>query len=511
MNVGRVLSETARRRPHKIAIIFRDEHITFSALDLMATRLANKLRGFEITKGDRVAIILPNSSQFAVAYFAVLKLGAVGVPLDFRLKGEEIQPILIDAEVKAVITTSHYQSASVFSEVKGIAGIIATGERINDKVTQYEEVVGDASLSSELMVDSEEEEDALYLYTSGTTGAPKAVVLAFSHLDLFPEVLTMFCKTSENDVLGCPLPMSHISGPIVCNETAVRGSTLCIFDQLRPDKILAAMEKHRVTYFFGVPPIYEAILHVPHRERYDLSSLRFISMMGTSISLELLKSFKKEFPSVAVIQGYGLTETSPQVTLMPLEYEEKKRGSIGIAVPHAQIKIVDEEGKEVPSDEVGELIVTGPMVMKGYHNNPEATRERIKDGWLYTGDLCKKDRDGFYYHLGRKDDMIIVGGLNVYPAEVEQVLKEHPLIKEAGVVGITDEDRGATIKAAVVIQPDSQITKREIISFCKQKLARFKVPKVIEFWDALPKSSTGKIARKQLIDQKKFLTSSSAG
>jgi long-chain acyl-CoA synthetase len=234
-------------------------------------------------------------------------------------------------------------------------------------------------------------------------------------------------------------------------------------------------------------------------------------MMGTSISLELLKSFKKEFPSVAVIQGYGLTETSPQVTLMPLEYEEKKRGSIGIAVPHAQIKIVDEEGKEVPSDEVGELIVTGPMVMKGYHNNPEATRERIKDGWLYTGDLCKKDRDGFYYHLGRKDDMIIVGGLNVYPAEVEQVLKEHPLIKEAGVVGITDEDRGATIKAAVVIQPDSQITKREIISFCKQKLARFKVPKVIEFWDALPKSSTGKIARKQLIDQKKFLTSSSAG
>ena len=511
MNVGRVLSETARKRPHKIAIIFRDEHITFSALDLMATRLANKLRGFEITKGDRVAIILPNSSQFAVAYFAVLKLGAVGVPLDFRLKGEEIHPILIDAEVKAVITSSHYQSASVFSEVKGIAGVIATGERINDKVTPYEEVVGDASLSSELMVDSEEEEDALYLYTSGTTGTPKAVVLAFSHLDLFPEVLTMFCKTSENDVLGCPLPMSHISGPIVCNETAVRGSTLCIFDQLRPDKILAAMEKHRVTYFFGVPPIYEAILHVPHRERYNLSSLRFVSMMGTSISLELLKSFKKEFPSVAVIQGYGLTETSPQVTLMPLEYEEKKRGSIGIAVPHAQIKIVDEEGKEVPSDEVGELIVTGPMVMKGYHNNPEATRERIKDGWLYTGDLCKKDRDGFYYHLGRKDDMIIVGGLNVYPAEVEQVLKEHPLIKEAGVVGITDEDRGATIKAAVVIQPDSQITKREIISFCRQKLARFKVPKVIEFWDALPKSSTGKIARKQLIDQKKFLTSSSAG
>lgn len=508
MDIGKVLSETARKIPHKTAVIFKDEKIDFSDLNLMATRLASKLYSFNVKKDDRVAIILPNSSQWVVAYFCVMKLGAVAVPLDFRFKGEELFPILTDAQVKVVITTTLYRSYDVFSKVKNIKIIIMSGERVADGAVRYEEVISDNSLSSEVMVDIKEEEDALYLYTSGTTGKPKGVALSFSNLDLFPEVLAEFCNTSESDVLGCPLPMSHISGPIVCNETAVRGSTLCIFDQLRPDKILAAMERHRVTYFFGVPPIYEALLHVPHRERFDLSSLRFVSMMGTSVPLDLLRNFKRAFPSVAVIQGYGLTETSPQITLIPLKYEQQKMGSIGAAVPHAEIKLVDEKGKEVPVGEVGELIVKGPMLMKGYHNDPEATRERIKNGWFYTGDVCSKDEDGFYYHLGRKDDMIIVGGLNVYPAEVEQVLREHPLLKEAGVVGIPDRDRGEIIKVALVVKPGSKITKKEIISYCRQKLASFKVPKVVEFWDELPKSSTGKIARRELIDQKKVISHS---
>jgi long-chain acyl-CoA synthetase len=225
-------------------------------------------------------------------------------------------------------------------------------------------------------------------------------------------------------------------------------------------------------------------------------------MMGTSVPLDLLKAFKKAFTSFPVIQGYGLTETSPFITVVPLEYEMKKMGSIGTAVPHAEIKLVDEKGIEVPSGEVGELIVKGPMLMKGYHNNPEATRERIRDGWLYTGDLCKKDEDDFYYHLGRKDDMIIVGGLNVYPAEVEQVLRGHPLLKEVGVVGVPDKDRGNIIKAAVVAEPGQEVSQKEIISYCRKRLASFKIPKMVEFWDKLPKSSTGKIARRLLVNSK---------
>jgi long-chain acyl-CoA synthetase len=500
MNVGKVLGETARKVPNKTAVIFKDEKISYSDLDLMAIRLANKLQSFDVKKGDRVAIILPNSSHWVVAYFAVMKLGAVAVPLDFRFKGEELLPILTDARVKAIITTSLYQSYDVFSKVENINGVIMTGGEVADGAVSYEEVISDDSLSSAVMVDVKDEEDALYLYTSGTTGKPKGVVLTFANLDLFPEILGDICKTSGKDIMGCLLPMSHITGPILCNELVVRGCAIFVFDQLRPDKVLAAIEKYRVTYFHSVPPIFEALLHVSHKDRFDVSSLRFISMMGTSVPLDLLKTFKKTFPSLAVIQGYGLTETSPFITVVPLDYEMKKMGSIGSAVPHAEIKLVDEKGKEVLSGEVGELIVKGPMLMKGYHNDPEATQEKIKDGWFCTGDLCRKDEDGFYYHLGRKDDMIIVGGLNIYPAEVEQVLQGHPLLKEAGVVGVPDKDRGNIIKAAVVAKPGSEVTKKEIISYCRERLASFKIPKIVEFWDKLPKGSTGKIVRRLLVN-----------
>jgi long-chain acyl-CoA synthetase len=202
---------------------------------------------------------------------------------------------------------------------------------------------------------------------------------------------------------------------------------------------------------------------------------------------------------VAVIQGYGLTETSPFITLLPIEYHEKKMGSIGRAVPRAEIQIIDESGKEVPDGEAGELIVRGPMLMKGYHGNVQATHERIRNGWLYTGDICRKDADGFYYHLGRKDDMIIVGGLNVYPEEIEQVLTAHPGVKEVGVVGMPDSDRGQVIKAVLVVKTGSSLSKKEVTAYCNQRLASFKVPKVIEFADELPKSSTGKVARRLLI------------
>ena len=499
MHVGKVLSETAKRIPQKTAVIFKDEEITFSQLDLRATRLANKLRSYNVGSGDHVAIILPNSSQWVVSYFAVMKLGAVAVPLDFRLKGDEIVPILSDAAIKGVITSDLYPELAIFSQVENISSVIITGEKGADSFSRYEDVVGDESLSSAVEVDISEEAEALYLYTSGTTGKPKGVVLTFSNLDLFPEGMHEVLGTREEDILGCLLPMSHISGPIMCNEFVLRGSTLFIFDQLRPDKILSAVEKHKVTYFHSVPPIFEAILHVPNKERFDVRSLQYVAMMGTSVPIDLLNVFKKSFPTVTVIQGYGLTETSPFITLLPLEYAETKIGSIGRAVPRAEVMLIDDAGEEVPGSEIGELIVRGPMLMKCYHNNPEATRERIKNGWLYTGDLCRKDEDGFYYHVGRKDDMIIVGGLNVYPAEVEQVVRSHPLVQEVGVVGVPDKDRGEIIKAAVVVTPGAQLTKKEIMSYCKERLANFKIPKVLEFWDELPRSSTGKIARRLLI------------
>jgi acyl-CoA synthetase (AMP-forming)/AMP-acid ligase II len=505
MNVGSMLAQCAQRAPDKVAVIFGQEKLSFNQLNLMACRFAGKLRQLGIKKDDRVAIMLPNSSSFTIAYFGILKLGAIAAPLDIRLKGEDIRGIVKDSQIRVFITSSEL-NLSLAPFIKGIdclTATIITGMCVDEaegNCIPFEEIVGDETLSTETGVEVHADDEALYLYTSGTTGRPKGVVLTFNNLRFFPETMEKLYGTSDSTVTGCILPMSHISGPILCNELVDKQCSLVIFDRLRPDTILATVEKHKVTWFHAVPPIFQALLKVPHLTKYDLSSLRFIGMMGTAIPLTLLKDFKKTFPSVSVIQGYGLTETSPFITLVPLEYEQQKMGSIGAAVPHAEIKLVDEKGEEVPCGEAGELIVKGPMVMKEYHNNPEATRDRIKNGWLYTGDLCRKDEDGFYYYLGRKDDMIIVGGLNVFPSEIESTLVSHPQVVEAAAVGVSDRERGQVIMAFVVVEPGFNLSEKELISFCKDRLAIYKVPKRIGFRDTIPKTSTGKIARRLLAD-----------
>jgi long-chain acyl-CoA synthetase len=505
MNVGSMLAQCAQRAPDKVAVIFGQEKLSFNQLNLMASRFAGKLRQLGIKKGDRVAIILPNSSSFTLAYFGILKLGAIAAPLDIRLKGEDIRGIVKDAQISVLITSSelNLSLAPFIIGIDCLTATIITGMCVDEaegNCIPFEEIVGDETLSTETGVEVHADDEALYLYTSGTTGRPKGVVLTFNNLRFFPEAMQKLYGTTASDSIGCLLPMSHISGPILCNELVDKQCSMVIFDRLRPDTILATVEKHKVTWFHAVPPIFQALLRVPHLKKYDVSSLRFIGMMGASIPLTLLKNFKKTFPSVAVIQGYGLTETSPFITLIPLEDEQQKMGSIGSAVPHAKIKLVDEKGEEAPCGEAGELIVKGPMVMKGYHNNPEATGERIKNGWLYTGDLCRKDEDGFYYYCARKDDMIIVGGLNVFPSEIESTLVSHPQVVEAAAVGVSDRERGQVIMAFVVVRPGFNLSEKELISFCKDRLAIYKVPKRIGFRDIIPKTSTGKIARRLLAD-----------
>jgi long-chain acyl-CoA synthetase len=499
MDVGRTLREIARRLPEKVAVIFGEKRITFAALHDLANRLANGLIGLGIGRGDRVAIMLPNSSDFAVAYLGVARLGAIGVPLDFRLKGDEIETVLADAEVKVLITTStvYFSISSVLDGLKDFKKAIVVGKAEGGTLS-LEGLLGDESASKEVEVKVGESDEALFLYTSGTTGRPKGVVLTFENLTLFPEVMREALATDEDEVLGFILPMSHISGPIFLNELVDKGSTLVIFDQLRPDKILASVEKHRVTCFHAVPPLFQSILRVPHRDRYDLSSLKWVAMMGMSVPLPLMKVFQEAFPAITIVQGYGLTETSPIITMTPLSHAREKVGSIGRPVSRAEVRLVDGEGCDVPLGEVGEIIVRGPMVMREYHNDSKATRERIRDGWLYTGDLGYFDADGFLYHRGRKDDMIIVGGLNVYPAEIESVILENPCVGEVAVVGARSESRGEVIKAVVVAKPGENLAEREIISFCRERLASFKVPKLVEFKDELPRTSTGKVARKEL-------------
>jgi long-chain acyl-CoA synthetase len=503
MNFGEVLEETAQRIPQKTALIFRDRRMSFQELNLCSIRLANFLINQGLSKGERVAIFLPNSLDFVISYFGISKIGAIPVPVDVRLKGEELHFILSDAQVKFMIIDYPFflaNRAELLENCPLEKIILREGTHEGGGVASFEEIVNNPELDREVNVQVKGLDEALYMYTSGTTtGKPKGVVLTYDNLDTFPEVLNKVLNTKEGDVWGIIMPLSHLVGPICANEVAIRGSTLVIFDQMRPDKLLEGIDKYKINYFQGVPPIFQAILRVPHIEKYNTKNLWWVSMWGTSVPLALMKEFHEKFPHTIPIQGYGLTETSPFISLMPLEFAFDKMGSIGRPVPHAEVKIVDEEDNELPTGEVGEIITRGPMVMKEYHNNPEATREMLRNGWLYTGDLGRFDQDGFLYHLGRKDDMIITGGLNVFPAEIENTLLQHPMVAEAGAVGVPDKDRGEVIKAVVTLHFNAPVSEKELIAFCRERLAPWKVPKLIEFSDSLPKTSTGKVARRLLV------------
>jgi long-chain acyl-CoA synthetase len=289
--------------------------------------------------------------------------------------------------------------------------------------------------------------------------------------------------------------MSHIVGPIVCNELAEKGYTLVIFDQINPVTLLEGIQKYRISVFEGVPIVFQLVLGVRNLPDYDTSSVKIAAMMGTSVPVPLLRAFKAAQPHIKVIQGYGLTETSPMITLVEPEAAMSKMGSIGRAVPGVEVKIVDENDKEVRPGEPGEIITRGPHVMKGYFRKPEATAARIRDGWLFTGDVGKCGEDGYYFHLGRRDDMIITGGLNVYPAEVETMIYGYAKVQETIVFAIPDSKRGHVIGAAVVPRPGETIIEKDLLSFLRTNLASFKVPQQIVIRASLPRTSSGKVIR----------------
>ena len=320
-------------------------------------------------------------------------------------------------------------------------------------------------------------------------------MLTYENLAQYPRVMREMQISDSSTMRGCILPMSHIVGPVVCNELAERGYTLVIFDQINPITLLEGILKYRINVFESVPIVFQLLLGVKNLASYDTSSMKIAAMMGTSIPLPLLRAFHAALPHIKVIQGYGLTETSPMITLVEPDQAEAKMGSIGRAVPGVEVKIVDDSGKDLGVDEPGEIITRGPHVMKGYFRRADATAQRISDGWLYTGDVGKRDAGGYYYHLGRCDDMIITGGLNVYPAEVENLIYSFPGVQETVVFAIADAKRGAVIGAAVVARAGVTLAEKELLTFLRTNLANFKVPDKIVFREALPRTSSGKIIR----------------
>lgn len=490
-----VLLERAADSPDKTAFISKEAgEVTFSQLAERTVRLAKAFKQSGLGKGDVIATLLPNCIEMVELYIAAGAIGAVFQPLDFRFQGEELKNSLVNTAVKMIFCRASGVSEDLESVIPAsVKKVGIGGERSG--WTDYEEMA--ASTGGEVVLpDLDEEKDiALFLYSSGSTSDIKCIPVTFRQLDFFPADMVHFWDEGIIDRGITLLPMSHISGPVVVNTCLRFGVSYVITDRFTPGGILKLMQEYRVTWTHSVPSIAGLLLR-GNPEKYDLRHLKFIALMGTSVPVSFLRELERLIPSAVALQGYGLTETSPLLTLAPPRGEEREIGSIGKALPGAEIRLVDEHGSDVPPDEPGELIVRGPKVFSGYYGNPELTARVIQDGWFHTKDVAKQDKDGFYYHLGRLDDLIITGGLNVFPAEVEAAAAQYPNVREAVVYAVPDASRGQAIGMDVCPCEGCEIDPNELRGFLQNHLAAYKTPKHINLVDAISHTPTGKPIRK---------------
>lgn len=495
INLDENLKRSASNFQESIAYIYRDKIVTYGELNQQVDQLAAGLSAQGIGKGDGVALILGNSPEFLIAYYGVLRLGAFVVPINPLFTQGEISYILDNSQAKVVI--AHVSVEQKLSDVKkqleNLKLVIYT-EAENQEWKWEHLMEPSINICGSTYIDGEDL--AVILYTSGTTGKPKGAMLTHRNLASNADSISTLLELHENDRVVAVLPMFHVFCMTIClNAPIACGATVLIQPKFSPLDVVSTIRERKATVFAGVPTMYSFINHLPEATAEDFQSIRMCISGGASIPVELLHKFENKY-TVCILEGYGLSETAPLVAINPLK-GTRKPGSIGLNIPAVQSKVVDEFGKELPRGEVGELIVQGPNVMKGYLGMPEATAAAFKDGWFYTGDLATMDVEGYIYIVDRKKDMIIVGGYNVYPREVEEVLYQHPAVVEAAVIGFPDGEYGESVKAFVVVK-DEQITMNDIIRFCQDKLVKYKLPKQVEFCKELPKNSTGKILRREL-------------
>ena len=504
MNVPVLLNQQAQSYGDKPALIFKDEQVSFRALRDNALKLANVLRQAGIGKFDRVGIYLPNGPECVYSYLACFCLGAVAVPLDYQLKSEELISCLTHSQAKALIAQPKGDSDE---DLKAVCAAVSSLRQVF--VFGGLSLNGAKSLSAAMAAVSpepvktviDEKDPALIMYTSGTTGRPKGILLNYRHLDGSPEAMRHFVDLSDRDVKLAAIPFSHIGGFIYIQNCLVFGITLVIMDRFNPYEFLRCVERFKVTCFHIVPPMYTALLTLKQIEKFDLSSLRWVVVFGAPSSPEIMERFHKYCPNAQLLNGWGMTETCPPNTVTPLG--SKNIASVGKPAPHCRIKIVDERGKEVPTGEIGEILISGWVVMDGYYKDPETTAAILKDGWLHTEDLGRLDADGYLYIIGRKKEMIKVGGQIVFAPEVEAALYKHEQVVEAAVVGVPDKIRGEAVKAFVVLKEGASLSAEDLRYFLRERLAHFKIPQMVEIKDALPRNRAGKID-KELLKQEAF-------
>lgn len=511
LNLSVLLEDSARRYPDKDAFAFMDHAVSYAQVNAAANQIANGLKASGIQPGEKVALSCLNLPYFPMIYFGILKAGAVVVPLSVLLKREEVEFHLKDSNAKAYFCflgapglPMLEEGYAAFQQVDNCQEFYVITAQLKDSsplpgvktlgslMANQPPVVATAATAAE--------DTAVIIYTSGTTGRPKGAELTHSNLTLNAILSANLYDASSEDTLLTVLPLFHIFAmTVLMNAGVYKGTTNVLLPRFEAEAVLGLMQKHKVTFFAGVPTMYWGLLNY-NSENFDLeaiaSTLKICLSGGASLPVQVLEDFEAKF-KVQILEGYGMSEGSPVVTFNQVE-TGRKPGSIGSPVWGVEVKIVDEQGQEVPPGEKGEIVYRGHNVMKGYFNQPEANAKTIIDGWLHSGDVGTMDEDGFFYVVDRTKDMLIRGGLNVYPREVEEVLMKHEAVSLVAVIGIPDEQYGEEIKACVVLKEGAAVSESALIDWAKDRIAAYKYPRVIEFLDALPQSATGKILKKEL-------------
>lgn len=466
-----------------------------------ARRLATALTNIGVRNGDRVGVMLPNVPTVGACYGAILRMGAVSMPMVFLLAVPEIRHIVTDSEAAVVFTSPEFypKIAEASEDLENPPKVIVVGDPVPEapNVYSYQHILTEAN-EDHPIVHKQPDETAVIMYTSGTTGRPKGVMLSHGNLLFNAENTAGVVDLHEGDVgIGC-LPLAHLFGmgaSILANLFKTKNVLLRWFTA---EGFFDAVNAHRATSSALVPTMVSYMLAHPDFDTVDWSSLRYVVVAAAPVPVELAEEFEKR-TGARVLEGYGLTETSPTVSLVRME-DPRKPGSCGRPVPNVEVAILDEDDKPIPAGETGEVCIKGPNIMKGYYKLPDATAEAMRSGWFHSGDMGHLDEDGFLYITERKKDLIIRGGFNIYPRDVEEVLYAHGAVQEAAVVGMPDASFGEEVKAYVVLRPGAIASEAELMEFCRERLAKYKTPKSVVFLDALPKNPIGKIMKKELRD-----------
>ncbi|MCZ6795234.1 MAG: long-chain fatty acid--CoA ligase [Planctomycetota bacterium] len=508
LNLASIVEYSVRYFRDEVALIHDDRRLDYREFRRRVVAFAAHLRGLGIQRGDNVALLSTNRMSFTIAYFGILYAGAAVVPISFLSVGREVAYSLRDSDAVALVAWSELADAARegFGQVDGCRHLFLFDES-GGPLTPVDGPAIDPDGDCDI-APTRPDDTAVILYTSGTTGEPKGAELThfnmYSNAQYSSERLLGapggFEPMGPGHVAVCALPLFHSFGQ-TCNQNAslFGGGAVTYMERFDARSALEVMERDRVTLFAGVPTMYFQLLEHEDASGFDLTALKHCCSGGAAMPVEVMREFEQRYP-VKILEGYGLSETSPVATFNAI-WKERKLGSIGEPIYGCDVKIFDDQNRELGPEEVGEIVIRGYNVMKGYYQRPDATAEAFRSGWFHSGDMGKKDADGYIYIVDRKKDMIIRGGFNVYPREVEEILYAHPSVLEAAVVGVPDEKYGEEIKAYVAlrkVEGEAAPTAEDIRDFCKSQLSATKYPRLVEILPELPKGPTGKILRKDL-------------